>query len=189
MYDIGSIALLLAHKMEETLLLSPDQVRMRCGIALELKQFLTLERHMLTTLAFQLNLPTALCFLRRFSQVCGCISRRIHVMAKYLIEKCQLCFECVAWLPSVLAAACLFIAARVTLGSEFDWNAQLQFYSGYTSHQIRYFAIKVANFLKYSDNWILNATNSKYSTKANFNVSTCPTLRKLVACLDPALLL
>lgn len=189
MYNVASVALLLAHKMEDAVSWSPNRIRERCGLLLPLQQFLALERQMLQIFDFQLNFPTALCFLRRFSQVSSFSRRPLHLLAKYLIEKCQLSSECASWLPSVLAAACLYVSARVLLLDSNGWNGHLEYYSGYTLQQVRYFAVKVACFLKISDNWVLNATNLKYSSKENMNVATCCELRRFINCFDPSSLL
>lgn len=186
MHDVAATALMLAHKLEETKILPANKFREKCGLVLNLNRFLELERQMLIKLDFRLYQPTALVFLRRYSEVCGCINRQIHLLAKFMAEKCQLSHECVSWLPSLIAAACLYISGRLVIGSEFTWNTHLQFYSGYSYEQVRYFGVKAAHFIKISDNWSLNAINFKYSTVENLNIANCYDLRKLVLSNDPS---
>lgn len=177
---MAATILFIASKVEQVYSKSCQEVITGCNLKCSNSHFLQLEIVVLGRLNFCVQPPFALQFLRRFSQVSDHMNRSVHVMAKFLIEKCLLSADCASWLPSLLAASCLYVSGRLFFGKQFQWTSSLEFYSIYTENQVRYHAVKVCNLIKCSRNWLLKATQIKFARKEYLNISACKQLEPLL---------
>ncbi|XP_042424097.1 cyclin-A3-1-like isoform X2 [Zingiber officinale] len=117
---LGASCLLIASKYEE---ITPLPVNNFCDFtdnAYTIKEVVEMEREILKSLRFELGNPTAITFLRQFMQAFqqdGKVHHsnlQIEFMASYLAELSLMDYDCVQFLPSLVAASAIFLA-RFTL--------------------------------------------------------------------------
>ncbi|PUZ42267.1 hypothetical protein GQ55_9G570000 [Panicum hallii var. hallii] len=99
------------------------------------QQVVKMEADLLKSFNFQIGGPTVTTFLRRFiaSYRGGnrISSKRLESMCSYLAELSLLDYDCISYLPSVVAAACLFVARFTIRPKTHPWNLTLQHNTGY----------------------------------------------------------
>jgi len=100
-----------------------------------------MERQILTTIQFDLSKPLSAHFLRRFSKA-GVADSLTHTIAKYFLELALYDYSLVHCNPSVIAAASLYTAGRVT--GAVEWNETVEFYSTYKVEHLKYVVNKLA---------------------------------------------
>ncbi|EDV19013.1 uncharacterized protein TRIADDRAFT_34271, partial [Trichoplax adhaerens] len=83
-----------------------------------------------------------------------------HTMAKYFMELCLPEYDMVSLLPSEIASASLLLAVKIC--NQFEWNATLQHYSGYTEEKLYPIARKIVNIVSKS-------ATSKYQVNTTKN--------------------
>lgn len=176
---IAAVALFVASKIEEVNPKLGCDVLIVCNLQCSLEYFFQLEINMLQKLNFFVHPPYALQFLRRFSQVSDHMNKSIHTMAKFLLEKSLLSADCASWLPSLLAASCLYVSGRLFLHRQFQWTSSLEFYSGYTENLVRFHAVKIYNLIKCSKSWLLIASKIKFERKEYLSISKCKQLNSI----------
>ncbi len=106
---------LLTAECDHSLLLAPecnDFVYISDG-AYTKDQILAMEQSMLGTLGFNLNAPSPLHFLRRYSKAAGS-DYQIHTLCKYLIELSIMDIKLLKYPASKLAAGAVYIARSMT---------------------------------------------------------------------------
>nr|GMD88964.1 putative cyclin-A3-1 [Ipomoea batatas] len=132
---LGVSSMLIASKYEE---ISPPHVEDFCYITdntYTKQEVVKMEEDVLNALKFELGNPTIKTFLRRFTQIAQedykSQNLQLEFMGYYLAELSLLDYSCVKFLPSMVAAAVVFLA-RFTLNPEVHpWNQALQDYTGY----------------------------------------------------------
>ena len=132
---------------------------------------------MLQTLNFQLGRPIAITFLRRNSKA-GSVELLHHWLAKYIIEACLVDYELAHVQPSERAAAALLLSLKVhSPKSQLNklWNANLSYYSGYKSEELRSTIKKMATVVKDIHNSKFNAAYLKYNSASNQKVASLVT--------------
>ncbi|KAL9988176.1 hypothetical protein ACROYT_G002586 [Oculina patagonica] len=119
---------------------------------------------------FSVGKPLCLHFLRRNSKA-GEVDGLIHTMAKYFMELCLVDYACVAFLPSEIAAASLYIAMKAKDGLE--WTPTLEFYSMYSESKLQPCARRIAFLItKTLDGRSkLKAVHNKFATSKFMEVS------------------
>lgn len=76
---------------------------------------------------FELGIPLSYHFIRRYAR-CAKIPMPVLTLARYILEVSLMNYALVSASDSKMAAACLFMALRMT--HQNGWNATLAFYSG-----------------------------------------------------------
>jgi len=71
-----------------------------------------MESNMLSTIEFELNVPTSFRFLERFAKVCGA-EGKLWYLARYLIELPLIEQRMLQYCPSIIAASALYLAIRI----------------------------------------------------------------------------
>ncbi|CAL4938183.1 unnamed protein product [Urochloa decumbens] len=134
---LGVTALLIAAKYEEI-----ESSKMKVNKYTDItdhtytkQQVVKMEADLLKSLNFEIGGPTVTAFLRRFiASCCGgnrTSSEKLVSMCSYLAELSLLDYDCVSYLPSVVAAACLFVARFTIRPKTHPWNLTLQHNTGY----------------------------------------------------------
>lgn len=94
-----------------------------------------MEADLLKSLSFQIGGPTVTTFLRQFIASCrggNSASRgKLEFVCSYLAELSLLDYDCISYLPSVVAAACLFVARFIIHPKTRPWNLSLEQSTGY----------------------------------------------------------
>ncbi|XP_047083815.1 cyclin-A3-2-like [Lolium rigidum] len=99
------------------------------------QQVVKMEADILKLLKFEMGSPTARTFLRRYITMCRrgdrAKARTLEFMCSYLAELSLLDYDCTMFKPSVVAAACLFLARFTISPKNRPWNRTLQRKTGY----------------------------------------------------------
>ncbi|XP_072544896.1 G2/mitotic-specific cyclin-B3 [Salminus brasiliensis] len=170
---IGSTAMLLACKFEERLPPCVDDFLYICDDAYKRSQLITMEGNILQALNFDINIPVAYRFLRRYAK---CVNAGMDTLtlARFVCELSLLEMEFVPVRASLLASACLLIAlVTKDLGG---WTPCLQFHSGYSTEDLAPVARKLQHMLSSPPDSKLATVRSKYSHKVFFEVALMPTV-------------
>lgn len=115
---VGITAFFIAAKYEETYAPSVTEIAYLAENAYSVEEILKAERYMLKTIGWDLRHPGPMTWLRRGSKADDC-DVQARTVAKYLIEIGCLEWRLVGTVPSMIAAAAMWLA-RMTLGRE-DW--------------------------------------------------------------------
>ena len=110
---IGIAALVIATKFEETRVPCMDDFLWISADAYSREELLRVEKIMLTALDWDLTLPTALLFLRRFSKAARSDSIT-HTLSKYLTELSLPEYKMLRFVPSKIAASAVYLARTMT---------------------------------------------------------------------------
>lgn len=110
---IGIAALVIATKFEETRVPCLDDFLWISADAYSREELLRVEKIMLTALDWDLTLPTALLFLRRFSKAARSDSIT-HTLSKYLTELSLPEYKMLRFVPSKIAASAVYLARTMT---------------------------------------------------------------------------
>lgn len=169
---VGITAMLIASKYEE--IYAPecnDFVYISDG-AYTKQQILTMEQTILNTLNFNITHPSSLHFLRRYSKAGGS-DYTLHTVCKYLIELVLIDVKFLKYLPSLLAAASVYLGRAMT-GKTPLWTSTLHHYSSYPETLVRECALEMNELLKKSHSSSLKAIRKKYSSPKFGQVAELP---------------
>ncbi|UJR15913.1 hypothetical protein I4U23_002834 [Adineta vaga] len=153
---IAVATFLIAAKVEETHHPPVDELVYVTDHAYTSDQVKRMEKKILHELHFELNRPTSLQFLRRFSFISSCSDEQ-HAIGKFLIDMALLDVSCIDLSPSLVAASATYIARYIlnpNQPSTFEhcWPYDLQLRSPYKTLQslsngIRILAQCIDNYL------------------------------------------
>jgi cyclin A len=169
---VGVTCMLIASKYEEIYAPQVDEFCYITDNTYTREQVLAMERKVLDTLSFELTTPTTKSFLRRFLRAAEA-DHKAEFLACYLAELSLLEYSFLRFMPSTVAASCVFVSLW-TLGRP-PWGAQLRHYAGYESAQLRECVTALAEAFAGSRRATLPAVREKYS-QHKF---------KCVSCLSP----
>uniref|UniRef100_A0A4X2JVU8 Uncharacterized protein n=2 Tax=Vombatus ursinus TaxID=29139 RepID=A0A4X2JVU8_VOMUR len=173
---IGSTAILIASKFEERCPPCIDDFLYICDDAYQREELLSMEINILHTLNFDINIPIAYRFLRRFAK-CAHVNMETLTLARFICELTLQEYDYVQERASKLAASCFFLALKMKNVGK--WTPTLECYSGYQSTDL-FSLVKRLNFLlTYQRHDKLKAVRTKYSHKIFFEVAKTPTLDML----------
>ncbi|CAF2809170.1 unnamed protein product [Rotaria sp. Silwood2] len=137
---IAVATFLIAAKVEETHHPPVDELVYVTDHTYTSDQVKKMEKKILHELRFELNRPTSLQFLRRFSFISSASDEQ-HAIGKYLIDMSLLDVSCIDLLPSLVAASATYIARYILnqnqSSSTFEqcWPQDLQIRSPYKTLQ------------------------------------------------------
>ncbi|KAF8673702.1 hypothetical protein HU200_048451 [Digitaria exilis] len=184
---LGVTALLVAAKYEEieTFKMKVNKYTDITDHAYTKKQVVKMEADLLESLNFKTGGPTVATFLRQFIASCRGGSRtsseKLESMCSYLAELSLLDYDCISYLPSVVAAACLFVARFTICPKTNPWNLKLQHNTGYKVFDLQK-PISVIHELQLSIRCPdQKATREKYEEPRFGRVSTMVSPREIPA--------
>ncbi|XP_078430298.1 cyclin-A3-1-like isoform X2 [Wolffia australiana] len=178
---LGVSSMLIAAKYEE---ITPPHVEDFCYITdntYTREEVIKMESEILKFLRFEMGNPTIKTFLRRFiragqDDVQSPKFLQFEFLSNYLAELSLIEYNCVGFLPSIVAAASVFLARFTLNPTTHPWTASLQHYTGYKPaelegcvHYIHEMQVgrKVASLLAVRDKYKLH----KFKCVASMN---CP---------------
>ncbi|XP_041111567.1 G2/mitotic-specific cyclin-B3-like [Polyodon spathula] len=164
---IGSSAMLISSKFEERCPPCVDDFMYICDDAYKREELIAMEMNILKTLHFDISIPIAYRFLRRYAK-CARASMETLTLARYICELTLQELDFVSERASHLAAACLLLA--VSMKGLGGWTPTLQYYTGYTAEEL-VGLVKRLNFLITFPDDKLKAVRNKYSHKVFFEVA------------------
>ncbi|KQK23002.1 hypothetical protein BRADI_1g70627v3 [Brachypodium distachyon] len=163
---LGVASLFVAAKYEE---INPPKVNKFSDITDSTytnQQVVKMEADILKYLNFEVGSPTIRTFLWRFIACCGgnCGSaKQLEFMCSYLAELSLLDYDCIKFLPSVVAAACLFVARFTISPKTRPWNSTLQRNTGYKVSDLKSCILRIHDLQLGREYQDLDAIRNKYS--------------------------
>ncbi|OIV93560.1 hypothetical protein TanjilG_04792 [Lupinus angustifolius] len=131
---VGMVALLLACKYEEVSVPVVGDFILLSDNAYSRKEVLEMERLMLNTLQFNMSVPTAYVFIRRFLKAAEA-DKKLELLAFFLIELSLMEYEMLKFPPSMQAAAAVY-TAQCTVNGFKQWNRKCEWHSTYSEDQL-----------------------------------------------------
>ncbi|KAK1312059.1 Cyclin-A3-1 [Acorus calamus] len=132
---LGVSSMLIASRYEE---IRPPHVVDFCEVTENTytkEEVVKMEDDVLECLKFELGNPTIHAFLRRFIRVslekCKKPNLKMEFLSNYLAELSLLEYECIRFLPSIVAASAVFLTRFTINPNVHPWNPALQNYTGY----------------------------------------------------------
>ncbi|XP_004588058.2 G2/mitotic-specific cyclin-B3 [Ochotona princeps] len=170
---LGCTAFMIAAKFEETSNLCVSDFLYICDNSYVRNEILAMEASILKTLEFDINIPTAYHFLRRYAR-CMKVSMRTLTLSRFVCEMTLQKYDYVQERASKLAAGAFLLA--LCMKNLRSLAPFLEFHSGYKISEL-YPLVKQLNgtlTLHFRDK--LKTVYSKYSQKDFFEVSKIPPL-------------
>ncbi|KAI4316649.1 hypothetical protein L6164_024609 [Bauhinia variegata] len=133
---LGVSSMLIASKYEE---ISPPHVEEFCYITdntYTKAEMVQMEADVLNSLNFEMGNPTVKTFLRRFAEFAPG-DQKFEFLVYYLAELSLLDYNCIKFLPSLVAASVVFLARFIISPKMHPWTPVLQERSGYTSFELK----------------------------------------------------
>nr|XP_061810909.1 G2/mitotic-specific cyclin-B3-like [Nerophis lumbriciformis] len=168
---LGSAAMLIACKFEERNPPCLDDFLYICDDTYNKEEFLSMESCIFKTLGYDIGIPVAYSFLRRYSK-CASVGMDTLTLARYYCELSLMDVELAQERASLLAAACLFLALLTSdLGG---WSPILEFHSGYTQLEVGPVVLRVRSMVARPPKSNLMAIREKYAHPVFFQVAQLP---------------
>ncbi|KAI1206429.1 A/B/D/E cyclin [Annulohypoxylon truncatum] len=130
---VGITAMFVAAKYEEVLSPHVSNYRMVSDDGFSDAEILSAERFILETLNYDLSYPNPMNFLRRISKADD-YDIQSRTIGKYLMEISIVDHRFLAYRPSHVAAAAMYLARMILDRGE--WDPTIAFYAGYTEEEI-----------------------------------------------------
>ncbi|KAJ1411007.1 Cyclin-like [Sesbania bispinosa] len=163
---VGVTCMLVASKYEE---ICAPRVEEFCFITdntYTKEEVLKMESEVLNLLHFQLSVPTAKTFLRRFIQAAQSSYKvprvELEFLANYLAELTLVEYSFLQFLPSLVAASAVFLARWTLNHSEHPWNPTLEHYTNYKASQLKTVVLALEDLQLNTKGCSLNAIREKY---------------------------
>jgi G2/mitotic-specific cyclin 2 len=130
---VGVTAMFIASKYEEVISPHVGNFRHVTDDGFTEAEILNAERFILQTLNYDLSYPNPMNFLRRISKADN-YDIHCRTIGKYLMEIALVDHRLMAYRPSHLAAAAMYLARLILDHGE--WDETLSYYAGYTEDEI-----------------------------------------------------
>jgi cyclin A len=142
------------------------------------QQLVAMEARLLAVLDFQLAVPTAKTFQRRYLQAAAA-DEQLHYLAAFLLELTLMDEGLLAYLPSQLAAGSVYLA-NAMLGRK-PWDSTLSHYSRYKDFEVQAIAAELAiTHARILSEGQFSAIREKYSSDKLLNVAGVPCCQQLL---------
>lgn len=131
---VGLVAMLLACKYEEVSAPLVEDLVLISDRAYSRKEILEMERMMLNTLQFNMSVPTAYVFMRRYLKAAQC-DKKLELLSFMLVELCLVEYEMLKFPPSFIAAAAIYTAQTTLYGVQ-QWSKTCEVQTKYSEDQL-----------------------------------------------------
>ncbi|KAM3362892.1 Cyclin-B2-4 [Capsicum chinense] len=131
---VGLVAMLLACKYEEISAPLVEDLVLISDKAYTRKEILEMERVMLNTLQFNMSVPTAYVFMKRYLKAAQC-DMKLELLSFMLVELCLVEYEMLKFPPSFLAAAAIYTAQSTLYGVQ-QWSKTCELHTSYSEDQL-----------------------------------------------------
>ncbi|KAL3873838.1 hypothetical protein ACJMK2_036923 [Sinanodonta woodiana] len=174
---VGITCLLIAAKFVERF---PPEIAELCFLTNHTylpNQVLEMERWILKTLSFNLNIPDPTIYLDRFLQIHESQhTNEVRHMAAYILDLTLTDVKFVHFVPSVVAASAIFVT-RIIFDIKEPWEHSFAYHTKYSQHDLTKCVKKMAKMLLSVKLSKQKAAFLKYSCKETYcSVSTHPVL-------------
>ncbi|ESW33253.1 hypothetical protein PHAVU_001G055400 [Phaseolus vulgaris] len=172
---LGVTCMLIASKYEE---ICAPRVEEFCFITdntYTKAEVLRMESEVLNLLHFQLSVPTAKTFLRRFilaaQYSCKVSYVEVEFLANYLAELTLVEYSFSQFRPSLVAASAVLIARWTLNQSEHPWNSTMEHYTNYRVSELKTTVLALADLQLNTKGCPLNAIRDKYKQQKFMSVA------------------
>lgn len=184
---LGVSAMLIASKYEE---IKPPEVEDFCYITdntYNKEQVVEMEADILKSLKFELGGPTVKTFLRRFSKVAqesnnNTSDLQFEFLCCYLAELSLLDYNCVKFLPSLVAASVVFLARFMSNPMTHPWNLALHQLTRYKPADLKECILNIHDLYLSRKGATLKAVREKYKQHKFKCVATTPSPPEIPLC-------
>ncbi|KAJ4876876.1 Cyclin-B2-1 [Raphanus sativus] len=177
---VGLVALLLACKYEEVSVPVVQDLVLISDKAYTRNDVLDMEKTMLSTLQFNVSLPTQYPFLKRFLKAAQA-DKRCEMLASFLIELALVEYDMLRFAPSLLAAAAVY-TAQCTVGGGFrHWSSTCEYHSHYSEDQLMECCRKMVSLHQKAATGKLTGVYRKYNTSKFGYIAKCEAAHFLVS--------
>ncbi|XP_050997090.1 G2/mitotic-specific cyclin-B3 [Acomys russatus] len=170
---LGSTAYMIAAKLEESYPPSLKEFFFICEDVYKQRDMVSLEIKILKTLDFDINIPTAYNFLRRYASYVSA-SMKTLTLSRFICELTLTEYGYIQEKPSKLAAASFILALYMRNLS--SCVPVLEYYSGYQIAELHSLIRKLNNSVTFQPLCSLKNVYEKYSEEAFFEVAKIPPL-------------
>ncbi|BAT82616.1 putative cyclin-A3-1 isoform X2 [Vigna umbellata] len=175
---LGVAAMLIASKYEE---IKPPEVEDFCYITdntYSKEEVVNMEAEILKALRFELGGPTVKTFLRRFCRVgqegIDTSDLQFDFLSCYLAELSLLDYNCVKFVPSLVAASVVFLARFMLRSKTHPWNSALHQLTRYKPADFKECVLNIHDLYLSRRGPSLQAVREKYKQHKFKCVATTP---------------
>ncbi|XP_053435750.1 G2/mitotic-specific cyclin-B3 [Nycticebus coucang] len=173
---LGSTAFLIAAKFQETYLPCVDDFLYICDDMYKRDEMLAMEKSILKTLKFEINIPVAYHFLRIYAR-CVHANMKTLTLSRFICELTLQEYDYIQERASKLAAGSFLLALYMKkLG---HWAPILEYYSGYKTSELHPLVMRLNLLLTFCSCHRLKTVHFKYSHQVFFEVAKIPPLDML----------
>ncbi|XP_041502093.1 G2/mitotic-specific cyclin-B3 [Microtus oregoni] len=170
---LGSTVYMIAAKFEESYPPPLREFLYICEDPYEPRDMTSLEMKILKTLNFDINIPTAYHFLRRYT-TCAHASMKTLTLSRFICEITLPEYEFIKEKPSKLAAACLALA--LYMRNLDNCIPLLEQQTHYKIRELYTLVLKLNSLVAFQPNCCLKNVYAKYSEENFFEVAKIPPL-------------
>ncbi|KAL2988361.1 hypothetical protein AAZX31_11G082700 [Glycine max] len=175
---VGLVAMLLACKYEEVSVPVVGDLILISDKAYTRKEVLEMEKLMVNTLQFNMSVPTAYVFMKRFLKAAQA-DRKLELLAFFLVELSLVEYEMLKFPPSLLAAAAVYTAQCTIYGFK-QWSKTCEWHSNYSEDQLLECSTLMAAFHQKAGNGKLTGVHRKYCSSKFSYTAKCEPARFLL---------
>ncbi|GAU29832.1 hypothetical protein TSUD_223780 [Trifolium subterraneum] len=159
---VGLVAMLLACKYEEVSVPVVGDLILISDRAYTRKEVLDMEKVMVNALKFNISVPTAYVFMKRFLKAAQA-DRKLELLAFFLVELSLVEYAMLKFPPSQLAAAAVYTAQCTIYGVKL-WNKTCEWHTNYSEDQLLECSSLMVDFHKKAATGKLTGAHRKYCT-------------------------
>uniref|UniRef100_H0WM48 Cyclin B3 n=1 Tax=Otolemur garnettii TaxID=30611 RepID=H0WM48_OTOGA len=173
---LGSTAFLIAAKFQETYLPCMDDFLYICDDMYKRDEMLAMEKSILKTLKFEINIPVAYHFLRIYAR-CVHASMKTLTLSRFICELTLQEYDYIQERASKLAAGSFLLALYMKKLEH--WAPILESYSGYKTSELHPLVMQLNLLLTFCSCDRPKTVHFKYSHQVFFEVAKIPPLDML----------
>ncbi|CAL9109196.1 unnamed protein product, partial [Musa textilis] len=158
----GVTAMLLACKYEEVSVPVVEDLILISDRAYTREEVLDMERLIVNTLQFNMSVPTAYVFMRRFLKAAEA-DKKLELLSFFIVELCLVEYKMLEFRPSLLAAAAIY-TAQCSLRGLRHWTKTSELHSNYSEDQLLECSRLMVDFHHKAGLGKLTGVHRKYST-------------------------
>ncbi|THU54919.1 hypothetical protein C4D60_Mb11t01120 [Musa balbisiana] len=159
---VGVTAMLLACKYEELSVPMVEDFVLITDRAYTREEILEMERSIITTLQFNMSVPTPYVFMRRFLKAAES-DRKLELVSFFIIELCLVEYRMLKFQPSLLAAAAIY-TAQCSLRGFKCWTKTSELHTAYSEEQLLECSRLMVEFHHKAGQGKLTVVHRKYSS-------------------------
>ncbi|XP_049850517.1 uncharacterized protein LOC126322720 [Schistocerca gregaria] len=166
---VGIGSMFIASKYQEVNPPECDDFVYVCSNTYTRECIIKIEKNILESVQYDLGVPSAIHFLRRYSKIIG-NNHYLHTLAKYYIELGICIYDTALWPPSALAAASLYLGRKATKKKR-AWSSHLTYHSTINHQSVHKLASELLACLHSHSPFKFRHVLRKYNSESNYKVA------------------